>query len=157
MLKIGNLIDSVFSASILQYCINNIGPCYFIVAPMWLKSYHNTGPQGTSCAIWYAIGPYQKHCIAHNWCAISLVQTECIKLAIFLAQNLWYQFLSSIFFLIILPSKNDMIAIYLYAILWPFRGNIVRISSSALLTKMSHCSPHSYPGFDLDMIWIRLS
>ena len=34
------------SASI-QYCMNNIGPCYFNAAPMWPKSYHITGPKST--------------------------------------------------------------------------------------------------------------
>ena len=27
--------------------MNNIGPCYFTVAPMWPKSYHTTGPKST--------------------------------------------------------------------------------------------------------------
>ena len=33
----------VFIANI-QYCINNVGLCYFTAAPMWPKSYHNIGP-----------------------------------------------------------------------------------------------------------------
>ena len=45
MFNIGNTII-LFSTKI-QYCINNIGPCYFTVVPMWLKSYHDTGPEGT--------------------------------------------------------------------------------------------------------------
>ena len=49
MLNIGNSVI-LFSAKI-QYFINSIGPCYFTIAPMWPKSYHDTGPQGTFCAI----------------------------------------------------------------------------------------------------------
>ena len=30
----------------VQYCINNISPFYFTMAPMLPESYHNTGPQG---------------------------------------------------------------------------------------------------------------
>ena len=34
---------------------------YFIVAPLWLKSYHTIlGHRTPSCTIWCAIGPYQK-------------------------------------------------------------------------------------------------
>ena len=36
----------ILSANI-QYCMNNIGPFYFTVAPMWPKSYHTTGPKST--------------------------------------------------------------------------------------------------------------
>ena len=45
MFNIGNTI-TLYSAEI-QCCINSIGPCYFTVAPLWSKSYHDTGPQGT--------------------------------------------------------------------------------------------------------------
>ena len=50
----------VFSVNI-QYCINNVGLCYLTVAPMWSKSYHNTGPQGTFLRhLVCAIGSCQK-------------------------------------------------------------------------------------------------
>ena len=42
----GEPMYGVLSANI-QYCINNIGPCYVTAAPMWPKSYHITGPKST--------------------------------------------------------------------------------------------------------------
>ena len=37
----------VFSSANIQHCINNIGLCYFTVAPMWPKSYRTIGPKST--------------------------------------------------------------------------------------------------------------
>ena len=37
----------VFLSANIQHCINNIGPCYFTVAPMWPKSYRTIGPKST--------------------------------------------------------------------------------------------------------------
>ena len=39
----GQVFDKIFSLDVflsanIQHCINNIGPCYFTVAPIWPKS-----------------------------------------------------------------------------------------------------------------------
>ena len=31
----------------IHHFVNNIGPCYFTVAPVWPKSYHTIGPKST--------------------------------------------------------------------------------------------------------------
>ena len=38
---------NVFLSANIQQCINNIGPCYFTVSPMWPKSYRTIGPKST--------------------------------------------------------------------------------------------------------------
>ena len=37
----------VFLSANIQHCINNIGLCYFTVAPIWPKSYRAIGPKST--------------------------------------------------------------------------------------------------------------
>ena len=53
--------------------MNNVGPCYFTVAPIWHKSYHNTGPRGT----------FMSHLVHHRTLSKTLTsasQTKVIRL-----------------------------------------------------------------------------
>ena len=55
----------VFLSANIQHCINNIGPCYFTVAPMWPKSYCTIGPKST----------FLRHLVCHRTLSKTLSNT----------------------------------------------------------------------------------
>ena len=92
----------LFSAKI--HYINNIGPFYFTVAPMWPKTYHNTGQQGTSlchlvchrtssktlvcvfACMYYSVFKYELIC------AFCLCVYMCVfRVMLLLKQKCWYK------------------------------------------------------------------
>ena len=58
--------------------MNNIGPCYFTVAPMWPKSYHTTGPKIT----------FLRHLVGHRILSKTLV-CMCINACMYIC-HLYY-------------------------------------------------------------------
>ena len=54
----------VFLSANILHCMNNIGPSYFTVAPMWPKSYHITGPK--------------RHLVSHRTLSKTLIFTNKI-------------------------------------------------------------------------------
>ena len=55
----------VFLSANIQHCINNIGPCYLTVAPMWPKSYRTIGPKST----------FLRHLVCHRTLSKTLNDT----------------------------------------------------------------------------------
>ena len=56
----------VFSSANIQHCINNIGPRYFTVAPMWPKSYRTIGPKST----------FLRHLVSHRTLSKTLIHKK---------------------------------------------------------------------------------
>ena len=58
-----------FGTKLVCFClcdrINNVGPRYFTVPPIWHKSYHNTGPRGT----------FMSHLVHHRTLSKTLTST----------------------------------------------------------------------------------